>query len=178
MLIKKICTSVLLILSTFCAAAAVDNKTQLTMQLLDAMQMDTMMKKIVDQVSGAVDKRYLSQESCDAAKPLELEFKQKLLDQLLKNLESDEVKVDMGAIYAQVYSEDELRDLAAFYKSPLGKKYLQHQPELLQRSMELGQARVIELKPQLEKLAQEYSPRILEAARTCKAPAAAPSSPN
>jgi hypothetical protein len=176
MAIKKICTAVLLIVSTFCGAATVDNKTQLAMQMLDAMQMDTMIKKMVDQVSSAVDKRFLSQESCDVAKPIELEFKQKLLYQLSKNLESDEVKVDMGAIYAQVYSEDELLELTAFYKSPLGKKMLAHTPELFQQAMQLGQERVLGLKPQIEKLTQEYSPRILEAAKTCQASAAAPSS--
>lgn len=45
-------------------------------------------------------------------------------------LESDVVK-----IYAQAFTEAELKDLLAFYKSPLGKKLIDQEPKVLDASM-------------------------------------------
>ncbi len=55
------------------------------------------------------------------------ERKQELLDQI-------------AALYAGRLTTEELRELIAFYKSPIGAKFVQLQPELLQQQMALGQA--------------------------------------
>jgi len=36
-----------------------------------------------------------------------------------------------AAVYANIMSEAELKDLAAFFKSPVGKKYVETQPQVL-----------------------------------------------
>jgi hypothetical protein len=169
---KKIFASLLLTASSLCSAAPVDNKTHLAMQLLDAMQMSTMMKGMTDQMRGMFEKQFAAEEKCDAAKPIAQEFAQKFSDQLMAN--SDDFKADIGAIYAEVYSEDELKQLVAFYQSPLGKKMQAHMPELMQKSMQISQDRVRGIQPQIQKLTADYAPRIREAAKTCSASAATP----
>lgn len=42
------------------------------------------------------------------------------------------------ALYAETFSEQELKDLTAFYQSPLGKKALAKMPELMKRGSEIG----------------------------------------
>ena len=53
--------------------------------------------------------------------------KQELLDQV-------------AVLYAERLTADDLNELIKFYKSPIGAKFIQLQPELVQQSMQLGQA--------------------------------------
>jgi uncharacterized protein len=53
--------------------------------------------------------------------------KQELLDQI-------------AALYAEKMTAEDLNAIVAFYKSPVGAKFIQIQPELVQKSMVIGQA--------------------------------------
>ena len=46
-----------------------------------------------------------------------------------------EISTEMARTYAQQFSEKEIRDAAAFYKSPLGKKLIELEPKVLEQSM-------------------------------------------
>ena len=46
----------------------------------------------------------------------------------------------MIAIYDKNYSADEIRQLLAFYQSPLGRKMIARMPEITQQSMAVGNA--------------------------------------
>jgi hypothetical protein len=59
---------------------------------------------------------------------------------------------EMVRLYAETFSESELRQLIAFYKTPIGQKALQKMPELQQKGMAIGQ-----------KLAQDHMPELLAA---------------
>ncbi|HET7465022.1 MAG TPA: DUF2059 domain-containing protein [Longimicrobium sp.] len=60
-----------------------------------------------------------------------------------------QIHADMARIYALTYTEDEMRQLTAFYQTPLGKRLLETMPELAQRSSEVTQRRVMEHMPEL-----------------------------
>lgn len=61
----------------------------------------------------------------------------------------EQVRADMVRIYALTYTEDEMRQLAAFYQTPLGRRLVETTPELAQRSSELTQRRVMDHMPEL-----------------------------
>jgi hypothetical protein len=46
-----------------------------------------------------------------------------------------ELERDIIRIYAQAFTEEELKDLLAFYKSPLGKKVIEQEPKVIDSSM-------------------------------------------
>jgi hypothetical protein len=46
-----------------------------------------------------------------------------------------EIGDGMAAVYAQAFTEQELKDLVTFYKSPLGQKLLTAEPVAIQQSM-------------------------------------------
>jgi len=48
-----------------------------------------------------------------------------------------------------------LRELTAFYKSPLGQKMLNKMPQLLEQSMQLAQRHLQESMPRLQKIGDE-----------------------
>ncbi|MDE1175474.1 MAG: DUF2059 domain-containing protein [Edaphobacter sp.] len=59
-------------------------------------------------------------------------------------------------LYAKTYTEPELDAILSFYKSPAGQSMLTKSPELSAQSMQLVQAKMTTLQPQLQKLAQDF----------------------
>ena len=51
----------------------------------------------------------------------------------------DELGNEMARLYATSFTEQELKDLLAFYKSPLGKKLLTEQPKIADASLRFAQ---------------------------------------
>jgi hypothetical protein len=50
----------------------------------------------------------------------------------------DDMLAEMVPLYAETYTLDEIRQLSAFYASPLGQKMLANMPALMSRSMEIS----------------------------------------
>lgn len=65
------------------------------------------------------------------------------------------IKDQMAALYAQEFTEKELKDLAVFYRSPLGIKLNQKQPVLFQKGAALGQQAVQSHQAELQQMMQE-----------------------
>jgi hypothetical protein len=50
----------------------------------------------------------------------------------------DDILAEMVPLYAETYTLDEIRQLSAFYASPLGQKMLANMPKLMSRSMDIS----------------------------------------
>lgn len=61
------------------------------------------------------------------------------------------IKDDLVQLYAQEFTEKELKELNKFYQTPVGRKTIQKMPMLMQAGMEIGQKRVQEHLPELQK---------------------------
>lgn len=61
----------------------------------------------------------------------------------------DEMLAQMPALYARHFTAHELREMAGFYQTPVGKKTLQVMPQLVAESMQLGQEAVARRMEQL-----------------------------
>lgn len=60
------------------------------------------------------------------------------------------LKPDFVRVYSEVYTQEEVDGMAAFYASPLGQGILAKMPQAMQRSMELTQARMVAAMPRLQ----------------------------
>jgi hypothetical protein len=79
----------------------------------------------------------------------------KVLDLIMKEMTWDRLKADYVAIYASTFTAGELEGLVKFYKSPIGQKFIEKQPELMKRSMQISQKQMMQIMPKLQKLAAE-----------------------
>ncbi len=78
-----------------------------------------------------------------------------------KYISYDALKGDMAIIYAETFTGPELKELIALFKTPIGKKFVERNPELSARGAALGQKRI-----------QEHLPELIERLRTLDKPAA------
>ena len=75
----------------------------------------------------------------------------------------DAMKDDLAKLYAKYFNAKELKDIAAFYKTPTGKKVLQKMPKLSMEGQLLTQSR---LRPHLEELKKLLDSTIKNAQKT------------
>jgi hypothetical protein len=104
-------------------------------ELIEVMQATEQFKKIMpllmQQLKPAiVQSRPEVERDFDASLPVVLEA---------MNSRMGELADSMAAIYAFNFSSDELRQLTAFYRSPVGQKFVAKLPAITQQSLAIGQ---------------------------------------
>ena len=69
-------------------------------------------------------------------------------------LEFEEIKLEpeMVKLYTNGFSEAELKELLAFYQTPVGRKVLEQMPQLMAHSAQLTQARLQQAVPEVDRL--------------------------
>jgi len=72
----------------------------------------------------------------------------------------NKLKPDMVKLYTTNFTESELKDLVAFYQSPLGKKVLEKMPQLTQQSAQMTQAKLESAGPVVNKLLAEITTQL------------------
>ena len=97
-------------------------------------------------------------------------YKQVFVKFFDKYLTFDMLKKELADIYLDLFTPEEIRELTAFYQTPLGKKLVEKTPELTLRSAQIGQNAVLKHLPEL----QAELRKAIEADQKKKIPAAAP----
>ena len=67
----------------------------------------------------------------------------------------DKIKGDMTAVYAEILNEEELKGLIEFYGSPVGQQFVDKQPQLVMRSMQVTQGRMMTVMPMIKTRVEE-----------------------
>lgn len=80
--------------------------------------------------------------------------------ELDKQVSWPQIKPQLVTLYTQKFTEQELTELLAFYRSPLGDKVLNLMPALTQQSAELTQARIEQAVPAINKLMDEMTAKL------------------
>lgn len=133
--------------------------------LLNLMDMEKMMSQSVDQML----KIQIQQN------PALAQYETQMRTFLNKYLSWSSMKDDMINIYTTEFTEDELKQLTAFYKTDLGKKTIQKMPALMQKGAEMSQKRLQEHLPELQAAIQSAAPAKGAASPAAStAPAASP----
>lgn len=108
--------------------------------------------------------------------PAQKEAAMKTLGEVMK-LSMDTTKgllEKMDVIYAEIYSEGELRAMLAFFDSNEGRSMLQKQPQIMQRMMPLVQNMQKDLVPKIQQIVEKAKADAATAKPAAPSPAAAP----
>jgi hypothetical protein len=68
----------------------------------------------------------------------------------------EKLEPDYTKLYTDAYTEQQLDDLLAFYKSPTGQAVVEKTPILLKESSALAQKRMTAVMPDLQKLIKDF----------------------
>jgi hypothetical protein len=84
----------------------------------------------------------------------------------------DKLQPDMVKLYTSNFTESELKDLVAFYQSPLGQKVQAKMPQISQQSFQLTQSKLESAVPVVNKLLADMTKELTPAGAKPAAPAA------
>jgi hypothetical protein len=107
--------------------------------VLELMDMETVLAQAVDQTLKAQIQ----------ANPAIAPYEQQMRAFFAKYMSWASLKSDFVTIYANEFTEDELNQIAAFYRTPVGRKAVQKLPVLLAQGAALGSQRVQDHLPEL-----------------------------
>ncbi len=136
---------------------------QAARDVLAAAHMDRIFSRAIDQVVDA---------QMQANPQLAQNVRGLLRDFLTKYMGWDALKEDIAQLYAKDFSEDELKQIGAFYGTPTGAKTLEVVPALMAQAMALGQSRVQAHLPEFKALVDRSA-----AAQNSQTPATATAAP-
>ncbi len=122
-------------------------------KLLSVMNLKEMTAQILSQIKDMQMAQFMNTVSSEKDRTV---FQEKMMDFLTKELNWENLKSDYVNLYAEVFTEEELNGLADFHSSPIGQKYLKKTPELMRRSMQISQERMMKILPEIQKMAQEW----------------------
>ena len=147
-----------LILSSVPAFAADQARQELADELMRVMDVQGQMEKSME-----VLKRTLPEQARQTQQAMGVtnasadttDLYQKTLDAIFSGPEWQQIQKEMATIYAEVFTEDDLKGIIEFYKSPAGKAFLDKQPEIMQKSMQVNQKMMMSIMPRLQEIMKE-----------------------
>jgi len=136
-------------------------------RLLDLFNMnenfDQTMKQAVQMPLSMIDSQDLSPEQkAEAKRAVEASMKV-----TMERFSWERMKDMFIDIYAEVFTVEEINGLIEFYESPLGRQFIEKQPQLMQATMAKMQALMQEMMPQIQKEVEQA----LEEAKSADEPA-------
>ena len=135
--------------------AEVNTSRQLAEELLVLTEAKKNLEKSFDMIKqmqmARIKNTNLSGEDAQNAAYLQEE----VMNILEKEMSWDNLKEDYIDIYAEIFTEEELQGIIAFYKTPIGRKFIERTPEVMQKSFQISQKQMALLMPKIQKLIQE-----------------------
>jgi len=89
------------------------------------------------------------------ANPMMVQLKPVLKKFMSKYLSFESLKDDMIKLYMEEFTEEELKAIAAFYRTPAGKKAVDRMPVLAMKGAEMGMKKVQENVGELQRMIVE-----------------------
>ncbi|HUR57370.1 MAG TPA: DUF2059 domain-containing protein [Opitutaceae bacterium] len=83
-------------------------------------------------------------------------FQKKVMDEMMGGVTGENMKDDVAKIYSEVFTKEELRDLGAFYQSPVGKTFSDKQPDLAEKMNGLMMTRMMGAMPKVQQMMQDF----------------------
>ncbi len=119
-----------------------ESHLQATEELLDVIEMG----EVMDSAIATMLKVQVE------ANPALSDFEDIMRDFMTRHMSWEVIKGEVMQMYAEVFTESELRALADFYRTDVGQKSVRLMPELMAKGAQLGQRRVQENMAELQEL--------------------------
>ena len=137
------------------AVASTESHRQAVEEMLSISRVDKMIEPMMENVMSVMQQQMSQVEIPEDKKPIVEKYNQKIIETLRQEMRWERMKDDFVNLYLDVYTEEEIRGLTEFYKSPLGQKMLDKMPELMQASLQISQGLLQQTLPKIQQLSQD-----------------------
>jgi hypothetical protein len=158
---KKITLSFLFILIV-CFSSYSQTKQENLKELFTIMQIDKMMDKMYSSMVPMMQaqmKKMVPDSLRSTKYDTFMNENMKVITDESKKMANDFLNNDMMAIYDKNFTDQEVKDLLAFYKSPIGLKMVEKQPAMQQESMQIMMTKYI---PKYQETIKELMKKMID----------------
>ena len=154
--------------------AAEPARQALADELVKAMDMDGQMQRTLEMMKKNMPGNMAQTQRAmgvtnEAAQKVASDAFEKSIEVIFSGPEWKETQAQISAIYADVFTEEELQGAIDFFKTPAGQAFVNKQAQVAERSMQLNQQFMMKVMPRLQAAMAEL--------RAKHAPAPAPAAP-
>ena len=128
-ILRFLCSSMLL--TAFAEATPMEKATELMKIMGVTSQIDTTQRQMNSFIVRLVDTEGYAEEKAQLARSLV----KNSMNSCFEAIKSIDWEEKFAKIYAAEFTTEELQGLIDFYKSPIGKKFLEKQPQLMAATM-------------------------------------------
>ena len=154
---RALCTAALLVCASGQVMADAKSHAADAEKFLILAHADKLAVPVYAQVQQMFAQRFAQAKAPESKKALLESYQAKANAALDKAVGWDKLKPDMVKLYTSNFNEQELKDLIAFYESPLGQKVLQKMPTLTAQSAQITQSKLEAAVPEVNKLQTDMS---------------------
>lgn len=164
--------AVMTVLCGTAAMAADAARTDLANELVKVMDLEGQMQRSMEMIKKQMPGNIAMQQKAmgmtnEAATKMAADAYAKSFDAIFSGPEFKELQGQMATIYAEVFTEDELKGAIDFFQTPAGKAFVEKQPQVMERSLRLNQQFMMKVMPRLQQ-------QMMEMRKSAGAPPAAP----
>jgi len=137
------------------AKAQENSKTAKIEELLKLTNAEAMSQQMYGQMSAVASKQLDAGGVSEEAKAAAAQMIGKLMAQLQERLSWARMKPEYVRLYDEVYSDEEITGIPAFYKSAAGQAFVKKMPLLMTKTMEMAQRQTADLIPDVQRIVRE-----------------------
>jgi hypothetical protein len=146
---------------TFVAHADDASKLAKIQEFFKVSKMDQMMAQVMQQAMDQVDSGMTQQIMGVKLSSDQQQRVDQLNDKVRKVVSGalgwENLEPEYAKIYAEAYTEQQIDDILAFYKSPTGQAMVEKTPVLLKQATAISQDRLAVVIPELQKLMKDFA---------------------
>ncbi|MGA3026293.1 MAG: DUF2059 domain-containing protein [Bryobacteraceae bacterium] len=142
--------------------ASDQDRRALAEELMTVMHPEKLVDQAIQQVSSMMQQQIRSMKVPADAQASADQMSQEMMSYVREKLDWAKLRPQFVDMYADVFTEDELRQVVAFYKSPGGQAFLSKSPQLMQRSMVMMQGQMADLPARMQEMTAKIQKQIEE----------------
>jgi hypothetical protein len=159
---KSIVTTVFCLLAPFAHAAPPANTA--SAESVDQLMTLTNVDGMIQNLYGQMDQMMFSMAQNMGIQPSEQalfdDYMTKLSALIRSEITWDKLKEPVLAIYVDNFTQQEVNDMVAFFKTESGQSMVRKMPHVMQQNMQLSQQKMMSLMPQVRELALQFEQKV------------------
>jgi hypothetical protein len=136
--------------------AAESEKSRAAEELLDLTHIEKTVTEMRGQMTGMLAAQLRSANVPEAMREKLARLQQKISDLVFDELSYTKLRPAYVESYAVTFTADELNGLVEFFKTPVGRAYVEKMPILTKQIMALAQTQFVNIAPRIKTLTDEF----------------------
>lgn len=124
-------------------------------EMFRLVNIDRMMQQVMSQMKTMTEQQMSEMKLPPEAQAAAQESQDRIMKLIAEKLSWEKMKPAYIQLYSEVFTDEELDGILAFYRSPAGRAMLEKTPLLMTKAMALVQKQMGDIQPEIQKMMKE-----------------------